>query len=389
MLLLYAVIAIAVLILTITHYKVYPFLVFMIVSVLLALAVGMPMDKIVKAFETGNGNKLRHIAIIVGLGTMMAECGGTECTANTLINLFGEKKNIHWAMMVVAIIVGLLVFFEVDFVLHSNRVHRRQTHGQVAAADRLPMVAGLSVVHGLIPPHPGRTARSAGVPRGYRQNDRVWSDRRHSDRDRRGSALALLISRYIKLPDANALADQFVQKHGDTQKKREFPSFGITLFTILLPVILMLVGSWADLFTPKTLPNDLLRFAGQSDIAVLVSFWTFGAKQGFNREQTQKFCGECLAPIAGITLIIGVGGGFVWSGSVRQRYLPANRGDGVAGESVAATARLVRRGADSPRPQFGHGCNDYRVRHRRADRVGGERVMSVRNCWCSLLVRAR
>jgi GntP family gluconate:H+ symporter len=58
----------------------------------------------------------------------------------------------------------------------------------------------------------------------------------------------------------------------------------------------------------------LLRFIGQSDmallIAVLVSFWTFGAKQGFNREQIQKFCGECLAPIAGITLIVGAGGGF-------------------------------------------------------------------------------
>jgi GntP family gluconate:H+ symporter len=93
------------------------------------------------------------------------------------------------------------------------------------------------------------------------------------------------------------------------------PSFGITLFTILLPVILMLIGSWANLvFAPKTLPNDLLQFVGNSDvallIAVLVSFWTFGAKRGFTREQIQKFCGECLAPIAGITLIVGAGGGF-------------------------------------------------------------------------------
>jgi gluconate:H+ symporter, GntP family len=84
---------------------------------------------------------------------------------------------------------------------------------------------------------------------------------------------------------------------------------------VLLPVILMLVGSWADLvFTPKTLPNDLLHFVGNSDvallIAVLVSFWTFGASRGFNRDQIQKFCGECLAPIAGITLIVGAGGGF-------------------------------------------------------------------------------
>jgi GntP family gluconate:H+ symporter len=87
------------------------------------------------------------------------------------------------------------------------------------------------------------------------------------------------------------------------------------LFSILLPVILMLIGSWADLFsTPKTLFNNLLHFVGNSDVALLIavlfSFWSFGASRGFNREQIQKFCGECLAPIAGITLIVGAGGGF-------------------------------------------------------------------------------
>ncbi|VXC40258.1 high-affinity gluconate permease (GntP family) [Burkholderia sp. 8Y] len=318
MLLLYAVIAIAVLILMITRFKVYPFLVLLIVSLLLGLAVGMPMDKIVKAFETGNGNTLGHIAVVVGLGTMlgkmMAESGGAERIANTLIHLFGEK-NIHWAMMCVAIIVGLPVFFEVGFVLLipiAFNVARRS--GKSLLLIGLPMVAGLSVVHGLIPPHPaallavqayhadiGKTIAYGlivGIPTAIVA----------------GPLFALLIHKQIKLPDTNALADQFVDTHGES-KKRDLPSFGVTLFTILLPVILMLVGSWADLvFAPKTLPNDLLRFVGQSDIAlliaVLVSFWTFGAARGFNREQIQKFCGDCLAPIAGITLIVGAGGGF-------------------------------------------------------------------------------
>lgn len=357
MLLLYAVIAIAVLILMIARYKVYPFLVLMIVSVLLALAVGMPMDKIVKSFETGNGNTLGHIAIVVGLGTMlgkmMAESGGAERIANTLIDLFGEK-NIHWAMMVVAIIVGLPVFFEVGFVLLipiAFNVARRT--GKSLLLIGLPMVAGLSVVHGLIPPHPaallavqayhadiGKTIAYGlivGIPTAIVA----------------GPLFALLISRHIKLPDANALADQFVQKHGEADTKRVLPSFGITLFTILLPVILMLVGSWADLvFTPKTLPNDLLRFIGQSDmallIAVLVSFWTFGAKQGFNREQIQKFCGECLAPIAGITLIVGAGGGFgqvLRDSGISQQIVAtassANLSPLLLGWFVAALIRLA------------------------------------------------
>jgi GntP family gluconate:H+ symporter len=329
MLLVYGVIAIALLILLITRYKVYPFLVLIMVSLLLGLVAGMPMATIVKSFETGNGNTLGHIAVVVGLGTMlgkmMAESGGAERVATTLINFFGEK-HIHWAMMVVAIIVGLPVFFEVGFVLLipiAFNVAKRTNKSLLLVG--LPMVAGLSVVHGLLPPHPaamlavqayhadiGRTIAYGlivGVPTAIVA----------------GPLFALLISRYIKLPKENALAAQFLGsaadngdvKDGAASKapKRELPSFGITLFTILLPVILMLIGSWADLIsTPKTLPNDLLRFFGNSDVAlltaVLVSFWTFGASRGFNRDQIQKFCGECLAPIAGITLIVGAGGGF-------------------------------------------------------------------------------
>ncbi|WP_118182191.1 GntP family permease [Paraburkholderia phosphatilytica] len=318
MLLVYAVIAIALLILLITRFKVYPFLVLIIVSLLLGLVAGMPMGTIVKSFETGNGNTLGHIAIVVGLGTMlgkmMAESGGAERIATTLIEWFGEK-NIHWAMMFVAIIVGLPVFFEVGFVLLipiAFNVAKRT--GKSLLLIGLPMVAGLSVVHGLIPPHPaamlavqayhadiGKTIAYGliiGIPTAIVA----------------GPLFALLIHRTVKLPEHNALAAQFIQAE-DKEHQRELPSFGITLLTILLPVILMLIGSWADLvFAPKTLPNDLLKFVGNSDvallIAVLVSFWTFGAKRGFTKEQIQKFCGDCLAPIAGITLIVGAGGGF-------------------------------------------------------------------------------
>lgn len=334
MLLVYGVISIALLILLITRFKVYPFLVLIMVSLLLGLVAGMPMATIVKSFETGNGNTLGHIAIVVGLGTMlgkmMAESGGAERIATTLIHFFGEK-NIHWAMMVVAIIVGLPVFFEVGFVLLipiAFNVAKRTNKSLLLVG--LPMVAGLSVVHGLLPPHPaamlavqayhadiGRTIAYGlivGVPTAIVA----------------GPLFALLVSRYIQLPKENPLAAQFLG-HADANgvnanngvansavskaPKRELPSFGITLFTILLPVILMLIGSWADLVsTPKTLPNDLLRFFGNSDVAlltaVLVSFWTFGASRGFTREQIQKFCGDCLAPIAGITLIVGAGGGF-------------------------------------------------------------------------------
>jgi GntP family gluconate:H+ symporter len=250
------------------------------------------------------------------LGKMMAESGGAEQVATTLIRWFGEKQ-IHWAMLFVAIIVGLPVFFEVGFVLLvpiAFNVAKRT--GKSLLLIGLPMVAGLSVVHGLIPPHPaamlavqaygadiGKTIAYGlivGIPTAIVA----------------GPLFALLVHRHVKLPEHNPLAAQFVESADkEAQSRRDLPSFGITLFTILLPVILMLVGSWADLvFAPKSVPSELLHFVGNADvallIAVIVSFWTFGAQRGFTREQIQKFCGDCLAPIAGITLIVGAGGGF-------------------------------------------------------------------------------
>ena len=313
-LLVYAVVAIIALIVLIARFKFHPFIVLVVVSMLLGLAVGMPMDQIVKSFETGNGNSLGHIAVVIGLGTMlgkmMAESGGAERIAITLIRWFGEK-NVHWAMLFVALIVGLPVFFEVGLVLLipiAFNVARRT--GKSLVLIGLPMVAGLSVVHGLIPPHPaallavqayhadmGRTilyALIVGIPTAIIA----------------GPLFTLMIHRGIKLPAHNPLEDQFI----DDRTDRVLPGFGITLLTILLPVILMLVGSWADLFTtPKSTANEFLRFIGISDVALLIavlfSYWSFGFARGFSRAEIQKFCGDCLAPLAGIILIVGAGAG--------------------------------------------------------------------------------
>lgn len=156
MLLVYTLIAIVALIVMIAKFRIYPFLVLIIVSLGLALAVGMPMDGIVKSYEAGTGKTLGHLAIVIALGTMlgkmMAESGGAERIAITLIKWFGEK-HIHWAMMFIALIVGLPVFFEVGFVLLipiAFNIAKRT--GKSLLIVGLPMVAGLSVVHGLIPP---------------------------------------------------------------------------------------------------------------------------------------------------------------------------------------------------------------------------------------------
>src|SRR5579871_3990692 len=111
-LLIAALVSVILLIVLIARYKLNPFIVLFLISLGLALVVGMPANTIVKSFEAGVGGTLGHIAIVIALGTMlgkmMAESGGAERIALTLIDAFGETR-VHWAMMVIGIVVGLPV----------------------------------------------------------------------------------------------------------------------------------------------------------------------------------------------------------------------------------------------------------------------------------------
>lgn len=307
--------SVIVLIVLIAVARLNPFISLLCVSLALALVTGMPFLDGIKAFEAGLGSTLGHIAIVVALGTilgkMMAESGGADQIAQTLIRLFGPKR-VPWAMMVAALIVGLPAFFEVGFVLLipiAYTVARRTRTSLVLVA--LPMVAGLSVVHGLVPPHPaallavnifhanvGRTifyALLVGVPTAALA----------------GPVYARFIAPHIDLPEENAMAAEFVD-HGEEQS---LPSFPVTVATILLPVVLMLIGSWADVFAaPGTTPNEALRLLGNDDLALLIgvlfSFVSLGLMRGFSRAAILRFSNECLAPTATVTLLVGAGGGF-------------------------------------------------------------------------------
>lgn len=303
------------LVLLIAVVKLNPFISLLLASLALAAAAGMPAAAVIHSFEAGVGGTLGHIAIIVALGTMlgkmMAESGGAEQIAQTLIGAFGERR-ISWAMVLIGIIVGLPAFFEVGFVLLipiAFTVARRT--GKSLLLIALPMVAALSVVHGLVPPHPaavlavsiyhadvGRTILYAlliGLPTAIVA----------------GPVYANLIAPHVQLAEENPMAADFID-HG---AERSLPSFWLTVSTVLLPVVLMLIGSWADnVSAAGTQLNHALHLLGNDDMALLigalVSFFTLGRLRGFTRATILRFSNECLAPTASITLLVGAGGGF-------------------------------------------------------------------------------
>src|SRR5216117_2708260 len=317
LLLLYAFLAVLALIVLIAVFKLHPFVALVVVSLGLGAAAGMPLSTVVKAFQDGVGGVLGFVAVVVALGTMlgkmMAESGGAARIATTLIALFGERR-VHWAIMFVAFIVGIPVFFQVGFVLLIPLVFTiaRRT-GLSLVKIGIPLVAGLSVVHGMMPPHPaamlavvaykadiGRTIAYAllvGLPTAALA----------------GPIFASWIAPRIQLLTDNPIAVQFTS--GTAGNAADMPSFRISVFTVLLPVILMLCASAADVALDFTSTlRAALDFVGGPIIALLAallfSFWSLGYRRHFTRDQILKFANDCLGPTATILLVIGAGGGF-------------------------------------------------------------------------------
>ena len=317
-LLLYALAAVAALIVLIARFRLHPFVALVCVSLGMGMAAGMAPLAAVKAFQDGVGTVLGFIAVVVALGTMlgkmMAESGAATRIATTLIATFGESR-VHWAVMFVAFIVGIPVFFQVGFVLLIPLVFTiaRRT-GMSLVKIGIPLVAGLSVVHGMLPPHPAAMlavgAYQADVGRTLVYGMLVGLPTAALA----GPIFATWIAPRIVLPAENALARQL---EGETRP--EMPGFGISLFTVLIPVLLMLLSSAADMLVGPTVrvvnpAQSALHFVGNPIVALLLallfSYWSLGRARRFTREDVLRFCNDCLGPTATILLVIGAGGGF-------------------------------------------------------------------------------
>lgn len=339
-LLVWTLISIVFLVVFIAKFKWNPFVTLIISALMLGLLSGMKAQDVIKAVTGGLGGTLGTIAIVIALGTMlgkmMAESGGAEKIATTLVDRFGEKR-VHWAMMVVGFIVGIPVFFEVGLILLIPIVFTvaRKTKMPLLQIG-IPILAGLSTVHGLVPPHPapmiaidaykadlGKTILYSlliGLPTAIIA----------------GPLFGKFIGKRIQAEPPAKLAEQFA-----VSENRNLPGFGITLFTILLPVILMLIGSVANIVDPKGTSSLTVfsEFIGHEIIALLVavvfSFFSLGFARGFKKEDISRFTSECLAPTATIILIIGGGGAF------KQVLISSGVGAAIAEFATQANVNVI------------------------------------------------
>jgi GntP family gluconate:H+ symporter len=266
------------------------------------------------------------------VGKMLAESGGADVVADRLIRLFGVR-HVHWTIALVAFVVGLPVFFSVGLVLVAPIVFtlaRRERLPLLLVG--LPLVAGLSASHGLVPPHPGPLAAI---------------ERLHADMGVTifwsiviglpaalivGPPLGWLVGRRLAVAPGALATELSAREEG-----RPRPGFGVTLFAILLPIVLMLGATAAAVVWPAGgRLRTAVEFAGSPivamTLAVLVSFQVFGVAGGLDRKAILRFSEECLGPVASVLLVVGAGGGF-------GRVLDA-AGVGTALHDVASSLRL-------------------------------------------------
>lgn len=339
-LLLDAIVTIIGLIVLITRFKVHPFIALTLASGFLGLTSGMAVELVMKSFQDGFAGVLGFVGIVLGLGTMlgklMADSGGADQIAQTLIRSFG-KQRVHWAMMLAAFLVGIPLFFEIGFVLLIPLVFivaRRS--GLSIVKIGIPLLAGLSAVHGLVPPHPGPLLAigifGADIGKTIFYGLIVGLPAAAIA----GPVFATFIAKRIPGSADPELMDQ-IAKETETEN---LPSFSVTLITILLPVFLMLLKAFADVVFPATATfriwMDLIGHPITALLAaLLLAFYTFGVARGFSKEKINSLLNESLAPVAAIVLIVGAGGGF------KQMLVASGVGDIIGHMAVQAQVNPI------------------------------------------------
>ena len=165
LLLLVAVLGVALVVVLITVVRLPAFLALATGALAVGLAARMPFAEITRSFQSGVGDTLGFVAMVIGLGTvigkLLAESGGSAVVSTALIRALGERR-LDWAMLLSGFVIGLPVFFQVGLVLLAPVLFTVvQQTGVPLLQLGLPLVAGLSTAHGLVPPHPGPVAAMA------------------------------------------------------------------------------------------------------------------------------------------------------------------------------------------------------------------------------------
>lgn len=335
--------AIAVLLIAIIKVKLEPFVALLLTGLLLALAAGLPVAQIVgtplkageSLLETGFGGILGHIAVIIGLGTVLGaileRSGGADVLTDRLLRTFGEK-GAPVAMGLLGLIFGIPVFFDIGiFVLAPLVYVAAKRGGRSLVLYAMPMLAGLSMTHAFLPPHPGPVALGGllgvslgwliimgfvcGIP-GFLAAGIVW-----------GTWIGKRVqvdvpAEFVPLEPHGAGGSGQNGESGDIEGgggtavvTKSPPSVALIGAIIAIPLVLILGATFGyQLLDKDSALLQVLTFFGTPAVAllitVLVAFYLLGIRRGSTVQELSTITAESLKPVGMVLLVVGAGAFF-------------------------------------------------------------------------------
>ncbi len=310
-LLLLALAAIALLVALVTWRKLNPFVALLLAALVVGIGAGLAPLAALKAFQDGLGATLGGIAAVIALGAMLgkllAESGGAQVLAERFGRIFGPSRAVA-CIVALALVVGLVTWFTVGLlVLLPVLVSMAHTARRPFLFLALPLVAFLSMMHGLTPPHPGPVVAVDALDA--------------------NPGLTLALALVVGVPAAllggpvfarwiaPRLAVAIPPLASAENSARPRPGFAGTAFVIAFPIVLMLLASAAELTLPAGHPaRTALAFLGHPvtalGLALFAAFAVFGRAVRYTRAQLLAFTEQSVAGIGMTLLVVGAGGGF-------------------------------------------------------------------------------
>ncbi|MEV4997355.1 GntP family permease [Streptomyces niveus] len=330
-----AVLGIVLLLVLIIKVRLQPFVALLGVSIAVGLAAGLSVTELfgtvqksaaVSMIESGMGGILGHVAIIIGLGTMLGAIlevsGGAEVLSTRLLNLFGEKRA-PLAMGVTGVVFGIPVFFDVGiFVLAPIVYAAAKRSGKSILLYAMPLLAGLSMTHAFLPPHPGPVAAAGlfdvdlgwvilmGVVVGVPAVLAAW-------------VYAAWIGKrlFVDVPqdmvEAAAEAKSAVaaeQKASGVTPPERPVALGTVLAIIGTPLLLILLATFSSIALDPSTIRSVVEFFGHPfvalTIALFLAYYLLGIRRGWSRQSLETVSTASLKPVGNILLVVGAGGVF-------------------------------------------------------------------------------
>lgn len=312
--------SIVILLLLVIKAKVHPFVALLIVSLLVAIATGIPAEKIMETIITGMGGLLGHITIIIVLGAMLGAIieasGGAESLAQRFSKTLGLKRTVA-ALTMAAFILGIPVFFEVGFIIVIPLIYGFTKVARVSPLKfGLPMAGVMLTVHVALPTHPGAAAAA-----GILHTDMGWL-----------MILGIAISvpvgiigyyvakvmnrRHYSLSVEVLEQLQMARPEGQEKKNEPAPPGALTISgLIVVPIVLIVLGTLSHtLLAEGSLLRNVMTVIGTPPIALLIALglaaWLLGVRRGWSKDKLEDLTGRAIPTSASVILVAGAGGAF-------------------------------------------------------------------------------